>query len=113
MELVVFETTQKMVEEKMKMAVAYEESLARDTPLTAAIHTAQLPPDDARSLEAVARDVYGTYRHIFKNFEEAEYFAMLPLSVKQRDHVLARAVALYERAQEEKKLVEDRCVSER
>ena len=113
MELVVFEATQKMVEEKMKMAVAYEESLARDTPVTAAIHTVELPPDDAKSLEAVARDVYGEYRHIFKNFEEAEYFSMLPLSVKQRDHVLSRAVALHDRKQEEKKMLEDKCVSGR
>ena len=96
-----------MFEEKMAAVVNMEESLARDMPLDASIHTVNLPPDDPKQLEVVAREVYTQYRHIFKDYEEAEYFTMLPLSMKQRDHVLTRAVALHERRIEEKKLYDD------
>ena len=75
------------------MNIIEEESLARDMPLNARIHTAEIPPDDPKQLEVVARSLYNQYRHVFKDYEEAEYFTMLPLSMRQRDHVLARAVA--------------------
>ena len=102
-----------MFEEKMAAVVNMEESLARDMPLDASIHTVNLPPDDPKRLEVVAREVYTQYRHIFKDYEEAEYFTMLPLSMKQREHVLTRAVALHERAVEEKRMFEDSIVSGR
>ena len=91
---------------KVRMAgenIIEEESLARDMPLNARIHTAEIPPDDPKQLEVVARSLYNQYRHVFKDYEEAEYFTMLPLSMRQRDHVLARAVAFHGQALEEKK----------
>ena len=93
-----------LFEEKDRLVVAAEEAEARDVDVAARIHVVELPPDDVKGVELQAREVYNEYRHLFKSYEEAEYFSMLPLSVKQRSHVLARAVALNERDTEEKRL---------
>ncbi len=102
-----------MNDEKLQEVVALEERAARDTPLDATIHTADLPPDDEKGLAIDAREVYNAHRHLFKSYEEAEYFAMLPLSTKKREHVPARAVYFGERAREEKRLYEGMIQSER
>ena len=93
-----------LFEEKYRLVVAAEEAEGRDVDVAARIHVVELPPDDVKGVELQAREVYNEYRHLFKSYEEAEYFSMLPLSVKQRSHVLARAVALSERDNEEKRL---------
>ena len=97
---------------KMREVVALEEKEGRDAPLDARIHTVSMPPDDEKGLSVDAREVYNEHRHLFKSYEEAEYFAMLPLSMKQREHVLARAVQLSERDREQKRLYEDAVQSE-
>ena len=101
-----------LFEEKDRCVVAAEENAARDAPLDARIHTVEMPPDDEKGLSVDAREVYNEHRHLFKNYEEAEYFAMLPLSMKQREHVLARAVQFSERDREQKRLYEDAVQSE-
>jgi hypothetical protein len=98
---------------KMRELVALEEKAGRDAPLDARIHTVDMPPDDEKGLSIAAREVYNENRTLFKSYEEAEYFAMLPLSMKQRDHVLARAVQFSERDREEKKLYESMVQSDR
>ena len=97
---------------KMRDVIALEEKASRDAPLDARIHTVDMPPDDEKGLSIAAREVYNEHRHLFKSYEEAEYFAMLPLSMKQREHVLARAVQFSDRDREEKRLYEDAVQSE-
>jgi hypothetical protein len=65
-----------------------EEKEAYDTNLNARIHGADLPPEGIEECIREARAYYDRNRNIFKSFEEAEYFFMLPLSERQRVRVL-------------------------
>jgi hypothetical protein len=77
-----------------KSMLAEEEKKACDTPLGARIHTAQLPPDCEAEAGREAMRVHARYGDLFKNYEEAEYFSMLPLDKAARETVLKRAIAL-------------------
>jgi len=78
-------------EGKKKEALIAEEASACDTPLDAKIHTAQLPPSTQKELDADTQALYVNHRGVFKDYQEAEYFAMLPLSKADRVRILARA----------------------
>jgi len=54
----------------------------------------KVPNESVETLERDARAVFAQYRHIFPTFEDAEYFAMLPLSARDRDLILKRTYEL-------------------
>lgn len=78
-------------QEKTKGELIAEEADACDTPLDAKIHTAQLPPSTQKELDADTQALYVKHSGVFKDYQEAEYFAMLPLSKEDRVRILARA----------------------
>jgi len=69
-----------------------EEQKARDLPLTHAIHTAEVPSEDIAQRDIDVGRLADKYNNVFKTREDAEYFAMLPLSRTDRELVLARAL---------------------
>ena len=78
-------------EQEVKEALIAEEAGACDTPLDAKIHTAQLPPSTQKGIDAETQALYVNHRGVFRDYEDAEYFAMLPLSKEDRVRILARA----------------------
>ena len=75
----------------MNSVLVAEEMAACDTPLHRAIHTAELASEDLRERDGEVAHLVQKYRDVFSSKEDAEYFAMLPLSVKDRVSVLNRA----------------------
>ena len=58
------------------------------------VANAEVPPDSI-SEYCMRRDHYvARYGHLFKTAADCEDFHMLPLSKKQKDHVLRRALEL-------------------
>ena len=76
---------------EMNSVLVAEEMEAYDTPLHRAIHTADVPSEDLRERDGEVDQLVQKYRDVFTSKEDAEYFAMLPLSVKDRVSVLNRA----------------------
>jgi hypothetical protein len=68
-----------------------EEAAAFDTSLESAIHAAPLLSEDLAGRDREIDELASKYSDVFKNREDAVYFAMLPLSAKDRVDVLARA----------------------
>lgn len=77
-----------------KEALIAEEKAAYEAPLNAAIHRARLQPETQDGLETEAKALYARHGDVFANYEEAEYFAMLPLSKSNRQQVLRRALEI-------------------
>ena len=71
-----------------------EEKMAYDTPLDARIHSVQLPPEGRLETERDTASVYARFADVFKDYEEATYFSMLPLDVAARETVLKRALEI-------------------
>lgn len=86
------------MDEDSKQALIEEEKAAYDVPLDSAIHKADVPHETPAELDMEAKTWYSTYMHVFPNFEEAEYFAMLPLSKKDKMGILKRALHFSEEA---------------
>lgn len=76
---------------KKKQELIEEEKAACDTPLDARIHTAELPPQTAKEVEAAADALYKRFADVFSSYEDAEYFSMLPLDKQARMKVINRA----------------------
>jgi hypothetical protein len=76
---------------EMNSVLVAEEMAAYDTPLHRAIHTAEVLSEDLRERDEEVTHLVQKYRDVFRSKEDAEYFAMLPLSVKDRVSVLNRA----------------------
>ena len=55
---------------------------------------AELPPQSIYGYEKKKDAFIARYGHLFRTDEDCEYFNMLPLSKKQKDHVFRRAVEL-------------------
>ena len=86
-----------------------EEKGACDTPLSARIHTVQLPPDGQAEAEREALHVHSRYAHVFANSEEATYFSMLPLDAAARETVLKRALEIQRESREAEALWPQKC----
>jgi hypothetical protein len=76
------------------MSLIDEEAAAFDVPLANKIHTAALLSEDMKQRDAEIAKIASEYEDAFKTKEDAEYFAMLPLSRSDRVRVLDRARAL-------------------
>lgn len=68
-----------------------EELAACDTSLSSRIHSADLVTDSIGERDAELDRMASRYEDVFKNKQDAVYFAMLPLSRAERDTVLVRA----------------------
>tara|TARA_R110000851_G_scaffold243362_5_gene395970 strand:- start:10700 stop:11002 length:303 start_codon:yes stop_codon:yes gene_type:complete len=79
------------IQEEHKQTLLAEELLACDTDISARIHTAQLVSDDIVSRDRELSLLADQYSDVFKNRDDAMYFAMLPLSEADRKSVLHRA----------------------
>jgi hypothetical protein len=82
------------VEEEEKAAILREETNAYDTPLDARIHTAKLSSEGLAERDQELTDIASGHRDDFTSYEDAIFFAMLPLSVSDRAFVLKRARVL-------------------
>ena len=96
-----------------KISIIEEERAALDTPLDAGIHTAKLQAETQEELNAEARALYAAHMDVFSTYEEAEYFAMLPLSKANRKQVMGRALELIKEEREAKQAWPVAPVSER
>jgi hypothetical protein len=68
-----------------------EEKSGRDFPAQRSIDTAEIPSEDIAERDKYIERLATKYEDVFKTREDAEYFAMLPLSDADRDRVLSRA----------------------
>lgn len=68
-----------------------EELAAFDTSLSSRIHSADLIADTIGERDAEVARIASRYEDVFKNKQDAVYFAMLPLSGADREKVLDRA----------------------
>ena len=96
------------MDEELKTQLITEEIDACDTPLNARIHQVDLQPETELELEAETRKVWAKYSDVFKNYEEAEYFSMLPLSTKDRHEIIKRAKDIQRNSMETKKYWNER-----
>ena len=71
--------------------ILVEEQEGRDLSLSHAIHTADVPSEDISQRDKDIERLANKYEDVFKSREDAEYFAMLPLSRQDRERVLVRA----------------------
>jgi hypothetical protein len=76
--------------------LANEERVAMDTPEEAAIHTANLSRETISERAAELERLADEYRGAFSSYEDAMYFAMLPLTDTTRKSILVRARQLKE-----------------
>ena len=79
------------IQEEHKKTLLEEELLACDTDPSARIHTAELVSDDMADRDHELSVLADQYSDVFKNRDDAMYFAMLPLSATDRKSVLDRA----------------------
>lgn len=74
-----------------KQALVREEQEACDTPLDARIHHVDLVEDDMGARDRELNCLADKYSDVFRNRDDAIFFAMLPLTAVDRDGVLTRA----------------------
>lgn len=80
-----------VINEDRKQALLAEELSACDVDISARIHKAELVSDDIDTRDKELGSIADKYSDVFKNREDAMYFAMLPLSQLDRERVLNRA----------------------
>jgi hypothetical protein len=73
--------------------VLEEEKEAFEVDLNSKIHTANLLQEDMGRRDTEIQSVAGGFANVFKNQDDAELFAMLPLSVSERIRIIERARA--------------------
>jgi hypothetical protein len=85
-----------------KDVIIEEEKAAYEVPLDSAIHRARLQHETQEGLETEARALYARHSDLFPSYEDAEYFAMLPLSKANRRQVLDTALRFVKEEYESK-----------
>jgi hypothetical protein len=77
-----------------KSLVCIDERDDDDPPVSDNVLNAELPPETFHEYGLKRDQYFVKHGHLFKTYEDCEYFNMLPLSKKQKDHVLRRALEL-------------------
>lgn len=75
---------------EQKLSLWDEEKLAHDTDLSAKIHKAILLSEDLGTRESDIGAIADEYKDVFKDRDDAVYFAMLPLTDVSRREIVSR-----------------------